>query len=120
MNTRLDGQVIRGGVVSRRVTVWLHSATCPHALVACQARVMTVGQTPLVTVCSTRIATLLSQHEARTVGSLKLHDEPHSTTRLLAHCSVRHGPVEQGMKKNADSPTASTGATGSQAPSTNA
>src|SRR5437762_21710 len=43
-------QVSEGAAVSTTVTVWLHTLLLVQGSVACQVRVMRVGQPPLVTV----------------------------------------------------------------------
>src|SRR6185295_4658404 len=46
----MQAQLRTGGVVSTTVTVWLHVATFMQSSTACQVRVITCGQVPLVTV----------------------------------------------------------------------
>src|SRR5205823_4067408 len=64
------------------VIVWLQVALLLQQSVACQVRVMDIGQKPFVTVLSTVMPTWLQQ-ASRAVGSSKLHAEPHSTVLLL-------------------------------------
>ena len=70
------------------VTVWLQSADVPQSSVARQVRVTSAGALPLVTVLRMLIVTLLPQQVVN-VGGVKSHADPASTTRLLAHCTVR-------------------------------
>src|SRR5580765_3546486 len=56
--SRMQLQLIIGGVVSTTVTVWLQVFVCPQSSTPCQVCVMTHGQLPLVTVPTTVIVTL--------------------------------------------------------------
>jgi hypothetical protein len=85
--TMLLGQLITGGLVFSTVTTWLQVALLLQQSVASQVRMMTCGQTPLVTVSITVIVTLL-QHASKAVGASKLHAVPHSTVLLVAHIST--------------------------------
>src|ERR1039457_6135519 len=84
VTTIFDGHRITGGMVSTTVTVWLPVALLLQRSVACQVRVMSCGQRPLLTVLRTVIVTLLPLQASTAVGRSKLHVEPHCTVLLLA------------------------------------
>src|SRR5204863_6568745 len=79
---------MRGGVVSRTVTVWLHWLEFPQLSVALQVRVALKAppQKPLrlVTVLMTWMVTTLLQASMAAGGS-KLQFEPHSAVLLARH-----------------------------------
>src|SRR5205809_351078 len=89
-STVLSGaQVNEGGVVSSTVMVWLHVLELPQASVASQARVMIRGQTPLVTVSTTVIVTLVLPHVSNGTGESKLQVESQSTVLFVAQFRER-------------------------------
>src|ERR1035437_7304068 len=81
-------QVSPGGVVSTTVTIWRQVLVFPQASMTSQVRVMTCGQTPLVTVLATVITTFEPLQASVTIGALKLHSVPHCTVLLLAQFST--------------------------------
>src|SRR5690242_4215375 len=70
-------QVMTGAVVSAPVTIWLQVALLVEQSVACQVRVMTCGQVPLVVVLEIVTVTLVPQQASEAVGSSKVQAEPH-------------------------------------------
>jgi hypothetical protein len=77
-----------GGTQDSTVTVWLQELLLPQVSVTTQVRVMTLGQTPLVTVPRTAIVKLVPQHEGVAVGGSKINVEPQTTVLLLAQVRV--------------------------------
>src|SRR5207244_2534382 len=72
-------QVMTGGVLSTTVTFWLQDAWLEQQSVACQVRVIALGQAPLVVVLRRVMITLVPQQTSETEGASKLQAEPHST-----------------------------------------
>ena len=93
---RLAAQLIAGGVVSTRVTVWLHIEELVQASVAIQVRVAlnNRGQRGLgtfVTVLTTTMLTFVSLQMSSANGGLKSQGVPHSRMELEAQ--VKAGGV---------------------------
>jgi hypothetical protein len=83
----LVAQMRTGGVVSNTVTLWRHVTIFVEQSVACQVRVITVGQgLLLVTVLRTEIVKLVPQQEVAFGGSNR-QVELHSTVLLGAQVS---------------------------------
>ncbi len=84
--------------MSTTVTVWLHVAVWPQLSTACQVRVMTRGQTPLVAVLTTVIVTpplgspALGQQGFTAVGGSKFQAAAQFTVFGGAHWRL-NGPV---------------------------
>ena len=70
------------------VTVWLQVLLRPQQSVACQVRLMTHGQVPLVMVLWIVMVTLVPQQRSEALGGSKFQLEPHSTVLLLAQVMV--------------------------------
>ena len=66
----------------------LHVAELLQQSVACQVRVTTHGQTPLVVVPRTEIDTLVPQQRSKAVGGSKDQAKPHWTVLLVAQVMV--------------------------------
>jgi hypothetical protein len=83
----LLAQVIWGGVVSMTVTTWLQRLVFWQKSEATQVRVAlkVLPQKPvrLVVVLSIITVTLEPAQRSEAAGGTKLHETPHSTTRLL-------------------------------------
>src|ERR1039457_2291956 len=77
-----------GGWLFTTVTVWLQVLVLPQASVASQVWMITCGQTPLVMVLTTVIATFVPLQASEAVGASKLHAVPHFTVLLFAHAST--------------------------------
>jgi hypothetical protein len=76
---------MRGGVVSTKVTVWLHEALLEQPSVAVQVRVIAREQAgPLVMVPVTRMVTFVPTQLSDAEGVSKVQAEPHWTVLLLA------------------------------------
>jgi hypothetical protein len=86
LKTRLDEQVMDGGVVSRTVMVWVQTArfvdesTASHVRVALKVS----PQSTLVIVPVTRMLTFVPSQRSMAVGESNSHGVPHSTERLGA------------------------------------
>jgi hypothetical protein len=87
-----------GGTQDTTVTAWLHVLLFPHVSVTIQVRVMTLGQTPLVTVPSTAIVKLVPQQEGVAVGGSKVQVETQVTVLLLTQ--VRVGGMVQALEQH--------------------
>src|SRR5439155_10455633 len=83
-STRLGGQVIVGGVVSRTVMVWTQLAVLPQASVADQVRAMTLVAPQLLVTESLKLRLTEPQPSwaAATPVALVLVSAGHSSTRL--------------------------------------
>jgi len=86
-----EGQRITGELVFTTVTVWLQVAVLLQASVACQVRVMTIGQIPLVTVLRMVMVTFVPLQLSLAVGASKVHGVLQLTVLLVAQ--VRTGGV---------------------------
>src|SRR5271156_1346422 len=93
--TALVGQLMVGGVVSTTVTVWRQVLVSPQPSANSQVRVMTCGQTPLVTVPVTVMSklvlvpgTLLVQ-QVEAEGASNVQVLPHCTVSLVGHCTCK-------------------------------
>src|SRR5262245_2936410 len=76
--TRLEAQLIAGGVVSMMVTVWLHCALLVCASIASQTRVAEKvrPQSALVVVPTTTMVTFEPSQLSKATGAVKSHDMP--------------------------------------------
>jgi len=91
-------QFSTGGMVSTTVTVWLHWSWLVQSSIACQVRVMTMGQVPFVTVLTTVTTTPLlgvpggGEQLFVQVGGLKDQFVPHCTVLFVAQIRVNVHP----------------------------
>src|ERR1039457_4461429 len=70
-------QFTTGGLVSAMVTDWLQKLLFPHWSVSAQVRVMTLGQTPFVTVLAMVTITFVPLHSSNAAGGSKFQVLPH-------------------------------------------
>jgi hypothetical protein len=87
----LVAQVSTGGVMSTIDTIWMQVLVLPQASIATQVRVMTRGQTPLVTVLSTVSVTFVPLQLSLTVGASKVQAVPQLTVLLVAQLRAKAG-----------------------------
>src|SRR5262245_39970130 len=77
-----QAQLMMGGVVSRKLIVWLQLFELPQRSVRVQVRVMDFGQT-FVTVEATVTVTLLPLQASAPTGGSNVKGEPHATVLLV-------------------------------------